>query len=134
MSNRSSTTTETKPDLLNKSEQFFFDNAGYSYDPKTETQEQGRERCARALARAEAWALENDYSFEWSVDPFSNSSDFRDDCPPYALWECAMRDEKGRLVQSIGGVDFGLGEPWGDPYRRVSEAELALEQFAEVEL
>lgn len=27
---------------MNKQEQFFYDHAGYSYDPKTETPEQGR--------------------------------------------------------------------------------------------
>ena len=32
---------------------FFYENAGYSYDPKTETPEQGRIRCARDLADAE---------------------------------------------------------------------------------
>ena len=34
---------------MTKQEQFFYDHAGWSYDPKTETPEQGRERCAKDL-------------------------------------------------------------------------------------
>jgi hypothetical protein len=42
-----------------------------------------------------------------------------------------MRDKAGKVVQSLGGVDFGRdGDPWGQPYARVVEAELALEQRA----
>ena len=33
--------------------EFFFTHAGYSYDPKTETPEQGRAKCAQRLAEAE---------------------------------------------------------------------------------
>lgn len=54
---------------LTKLEQFFYDNAGgFSYDPKTETAEQGRERGACLLARAAVHALENNWSVEWSAD------------------------------------------------------------------
>jgi hypothetical protein len=48
----------------------------------------------------------------------------------YKQWVCCMFDENGELVQSLGGVDFGRDvEPWGPPYRRVVEAELALEEM-----
>jgi len=31
---------------------FFLKHAGYSYNPQTETKEQGRRRCAKALVQA----------------------------------------------------------------------------------
>lgn len=112
-------------------EQFFYEQAGYSYDPKGETQEQGKRRCAQLMAYAERRASADGYSYEWSVDPYITSSDFCDDPEPWALWTCLMRDEEGKVVKSLGGIDFGRdGEPWGDPYRRVVEAELAMEYYA----
>lgn len=112
---------------MNKSEQFFFDNASFSYDPKTETQEQGRERCAKLLARAEQFALENDFSYEWMQDEIT-SEDHSDDEPFYPLWVCVMRDSEGNIIDSLSAIDFGEGgEPWGNNYRRIVEAELALD-------
>ena len=112
--------------------QFFHEHAGYSYRPDTETKAQGRARCARAMARAEREARDAGLSFEWGVDPYSDSSDWCDDDPPWALWTCTARDATGRVVASLCAIDFGRdGEPWGDPYRRVVEAELALEALAE---
>ena len=32
---------------MTNAEQFFFDNAGFSYDPKTESERTGRLRCAQ---------------------------------------------------------------------------------------
>ena len=32
---------------------FFLRNAGFGYDPKTETKQQGKSRCARELAKRE---------------------------------------------------------------------------------
>lgn len=112
---------------------FFTAKAGSSYDPKKETEAQGRARGARQLAAAEAWALGQNYSFTWEVDDSADSSDFSDEKPAWHLWVCTMRDQHGHPVQSLGGVDFGRdGEPWGDDYRRVVEAELALEQMQTV--
>jgi len=108
-------------------EQFFYEHAGYSYDLKTETPEQGRARCAASLAQAEKEARERGFSFEWSIDQTTDSSDFSDE-EPRALWECLCRDENGVAVGSLSGIDFGRdGQPWGDPYRRVVEAEVASE-------
>ena len=106
---------------------FFLKHAGYSYDPKAETASQGRIRCAQSLARAEFTARELGYSFEWSVDD-TDSSEWSDETPAWAQWVCVMRDQNGKIESSLGGVDFGRdGDPWGNPYRRVVEAELALE-------
>jgi hypothetical protein len=42
-----------------------------------------------------------------------------------------MVDEDGKIVQSLCFIDFGRdGSPWGDSYKRVVEAELALEQIS----
>lgn len=107
---------------------FFLTHAGYSYNPQTETPMQGRRRCARALAWAEMRARDVGASFEWSIDPDVDSSEWSDEEPPYAQWQCIARDASGVVFASLHGIDFGRGkEPWGDPYRRVVEAELASE-------
>lgn len=108
-------------------EQFFYDHAGYSYDPKRETPEQGRRKCARLLARAERKGSEAGLSFEWQHDDIT-SDEFKSSGSPWRLWACVCRSVDGEILSSLGGIDFGRdGEPWGDTYRRVIEAELALE-------
>jgi hypothetical protein len=117
--------------------QFFLKHAGYSYDPKTETAQQGRRRCARLLAKAEKYGEDEGFSFQWDIDPHTTSADWiqagRDGgkgCRPWSTWVCGVRNGEGVLVGSLSGIDFGRnGEPWGDPYRRVVEAELILEEM-----
>lgn len=116
---------------------FFLKHACYSYDPKVETPNHGRRRCARALADAEARAREEGYTFEWETDLHCTSADWiergRDGGPdrdPWTTWACVVRDDQGNVCGALSGVDFGRGgDPWGEPYRRVVEAELASEQF-----
>lgn len=110
-----------KTDTLTLDQQFFHDNAGFSYDPRTETPEQGRIRGAIALAEAERVARNSGCFYEWDVDP---------DCDDtlYPLYSCVMRDADHKLVGCLGGINFGPeGSPCGDPYKRVVEAELACE-------
>ena len=108
--------------------EFFRQHAGYSYDSKTQTPEQGRDECARRLANAYSAAQEAGCSWEWDIDPDITSSDWCDDDPPWQTWCCIMRDGGGAVVGSLGGVDFGRdADPWGDPYRIVVEAQLATE-------
>ena len=126
--------------------QFFLKHAGYSDDPQTETRMQGRVRGARALARAEREARDAGLSFQWGVDDTA-SSDWLDDnqdggknCNPWRTWYCCAYAEvpvintgyyglkRPAPLASLSGIDFGRdGEPWGSPYKRVVEAELALE-------
>jgi hypothetical protein len=109
---------------------FFMEHAGFSYRPGQETEYQGRYRCARALAAAERKARDAGFSWTGEVDEI-DSSEWSDEEPPYRQWLCIMRDAEGKVRGSLGGVDFGRdGEPWGDSYRRVVEAELAVEHFA----
>lgn len=121
---------------MTKVERFFYDNAGYSYNPATETPEQGQEKSAILLAGAERWAQEAGYDFIWDIDPYASSADWIDDnedggkyYDPWQVWFCSMVDEKGKTVQSLHAIDFGRdGQPWGNSYRRVVEAELAAEE------
>lgn len=108
---------------------FFLKHAGFSYDPKTESKAQGRRKCAKQLANAETFADAAGWSFEWSIDPYVTSEDF--DIEAYEQWQLVARDIDGNVIASLHGIDFGPGaEPWGDPYRRVVQAELALEAIA----
>lgn len=120
-------TTISNPDPVG----FFYQHAGYSYNPATETPEQGRRKCARALARAERAGSDAGLGFRWSIDPDTDSSDWNDDPEPWAQWVCECVDADGETVACLGGIDFGRdGEPWGDPYQRVVEAELAAEALS----
>lgn len=110
---------------------FFYAHAGYSYRPDTETPSQGRRRCARELARAERLGSAAGLSFTWSYDPDIDSSDFDDSADPWPLWQCECFNEDGGMAAYLGGIDLGRdGIPHGDPYRRVVEAELAMEALA----
>lgn len=112
--------------------QFFKANAGYSYDPKTQTPEEGQRCCAEALADAEAFARTAGLSFEWREDDQTDES-FRNTDDPYNLWVCVCHDEEGGHLTSCGGIDLGRdGKPWADKYRRVMEAELALEAMTNI--
>ena len=117
-----------RPTGLSAAERFFWDNAGYSWDRAFESAAQDRERCARNLAAAEGIAREAGYTFEWDVSDI-DSSDFSDEVPAWPLYDCLMRDVRGRVVQSLSGCDFGkdASGPYGD-YRRVIEAELAAQE------
>lgn len=118
---------------------FFCEHAGYSYDPRTETKEEGRHRCAQTLAQAEEWARDNDITFAWGVDGDSRGEGVE--------WTCAAFTDDGRVVASLCGIDLGDSSPFNysaghlgaptwtggrHPYCRVIEAELALEAFCDV--
>lgn len=89
---------------------FFYDHAGYSYDPKVETAAAaGRLRCATALAGAERAARGAVY-FDWGWESEVEGE--------YCV---ARLDETGETT-SLGGIQGA-----DDNYRRVVQAELALE-------
>lgn len=105
---------------------YFMEWAGTSWKPP-QTKAQGCYQGARRLAAAERWARDAGLTFEWDLDGYT-SAEWCDDSHPWPTWRCVARDASGTVVASLMGVDFGReGEPWGDPYRRVVEAELALE-------
>ncbi len=115
------------PPDFSADEVFFFLHAAYSHAPR-ESPRTGLIRCARQYANAERIGRNAGYSFQWSIDPENDSSDFSDEMPAWKLWQCVARDGTGAARGSLGGIDFGRdGEPWGDHYRRCVEAELLLE-------
>lgn len=123
--------------MMTKAAKFFYDNAGFAYDPKVETEEQGHERCAKMLAEAEALASAEGCWFDWQYDHDGciGCDCGSDDCacstgePHEVLW-CAMREgtEPGLVLASLGSICNPTRE-----YRRVVEAELALEAMATLE-
>lgn len=98
---------------------FFYAHAGYSYQPATETQEEGRRRCAEKLAAAERAFLADadaefyteDSSIPWDGDCEQGGTHLLD----------AVLTISGDVVQSLGCIDCNGPS---DPYIRVVRAEL----------
>jgi len=120
-----------------KAAAFFYKHTGYSYDPKTETADEGRARCAVALATAENIANNHGVWFEWSPDDCTNRT-FTDEGEEYQLWQCAaychdINDgAPPHLLASLGGIDLGPDGHARTPYHRVIEAELAAESLSQL--
>ena len=102
---------------MTPAEQFFFDNAGYSYDPGAETPEQGRTRCAQRLAAAEEEADRCGWWVEWIDDGEEDGAQ---------RWCALLRDSGSAVLGSLGGIDVCDG-----PYARVVAAELAADELQE---
>lgn len=114
---------------MTKQEKFFYDHAGYSYDTKTETPEQGKRRCARAMAKAEDYAAAQDWGYSWEPDQDGcigcECQSPECDCFTGASHEtlvCLLRTVDGEVLASLGGICGATPS-----YSRVVEAELALE-------
>ena len=114
---------------MTKAQDFFYANAGYSYPSGTPATDRAKFRAAHAadLASAEAQASSDGASFVWRVDEHADRSGIEHASP---LWVCVMYSQDGKVLASLGSVDFGAGnDPWGQSYRRVVEAELAVAAF-----
>jgi hypothetical protein len=113
---------------------FFLKHSGYSTPP-------GKAACALALARAEHVAREiADAQYEWQddfdrpiedlIDPsvFRSDDEFKAYCDKYRddVTGCVLRDANGEVRASLCGI---IGAD--SAYRRVVEAELALEAYAQ---
>lgn len=111
---------------------FFYENAGFSYHPATETEDEGKRRCAQEMADAEREAKERDLRFTWEIDPCTTSADWSDKKPAYEQWICLCSDGQfGETLACCGGIDLGRnGHPDTSDYTRVMQAELALEAIA----
>lgn len=122
--------TKRKPKTAPRQEaaDFFYQHAGWGYDPAKETSDQGRRRNAERLALAERWLSEQPgHQIEWTEDTDADLSWCQKN-------ERSNRTQYGCIVtvgddkRSLWGIDFGQnGHPSGDPYARVVVAELALE-------
>lgn len=117
---------------------FFARFAGYSYDPKTQTPEEGRKESARRLADVETLYLDAvrcaDVGIEWENDP-EGFADFSADVraghrnrknKPQQIERAVIwhRDEAGTIhyLASLCGIEDATPS-----YRRVIRAELAME-------
>lgn len=114
---------------------FFFHNAGFAYDPKTETKLQGRWRCARELAAAEARANVEGITFRWAYDaePCNGCDCGSDDCAcatgaEHETLGCIAETEQHKHLASLWGICGAT-----NAYRRVVEAELAAEALIELD-
>lgn len=125
---------------LTPQERFFYTHAGYSYNPPTETKEQGRIRCAIALARAETEGLAAGLEAVWEADYDPDTSWLTDEDRPHASFQVChvyhnideARYRSVRPLTSLWGIHEDDRYPC-EPYRRVVRAELfaeALEKLA----
>ncbi len=109
---------------------FFLKHGGSSYTPATETRRQGRIRSAKTYAQAEQDARRFGLTFAWAEDWEADDSwmtpeDRREN--PLPAESCVCRDPSGHVRAGLHGI-FGATPE----YRRVIEAELALEALASV--
>lgn len=102
--------------MSRKDFQFFFREAGYVVGE--------RAKGAIALARAESYAAERGWSFDWPEDNDADWSwmDKREKERPHEVYACVLRDADGRAIESL----WSIFDP-DDAYIRVIQAELALE-------
>lgn len=128
MANRHDHNKMVNPFTVGSAEHFFWEAAGYSYNPDVQSAQEGRADCARLLANAERQASAAGVSFRWEESDETDGS-FRRTRVPYRLWDCRAYDMHGKVVGFLGACDFGPppASPWSDPYRRVVEAEVAAE-------
>ena len=113
---------------MTKLEQFFFDNAGVGWNPQTETKQEGQARGAAELAKAMHYALDKGWTFEWGAD------DQRCNCGKkncgHTVEYCQLEDASNgnHILGSLSGICGATAA-----YRRVVEAELALEAMHRAE-
>jgi len=123
---------KARKERFNRDVAFFREQAGYSYDPKTETPGQGRQRCAEQLAQAKEWAFNHGWRYYWFADPdgcIGGDCGEMETCnhpcchgTEHTVLCCQLWSAEHKLLASLGSIC----EPDAN-YKRVVEAELALE-------
>lgn len=113
---------------------FFYEHAGYASSPG-ETKHTAKLRNAKALADAEEYAQEHDWTYEWEEDRFgADTLGEGDDPEEIEVLTVVLKDEHGDVLASLGGVQFlKRGGHASRDYGRVVEAELALEGMVHYE-
>lgn len=102
---------------------FYYKHAGFSYDPKTQTADEGRAECAFELARAALISSQRGWVVTWEPEPDPNSCAFDDDDDNTTeYFGCILRDSKSHVLASL----WCIGDPEAN-YCQVVQAELALE-------
>lgn len=105
---------------LKRAYDFFKEHAGYVVGRRAEG--------SLALARAEAIASSLGWSVDWEIDEEEYQLGDEED-EPSEVFVAVLRDEDGESMEVLGGI--------ADPtrqYRRIVEAELALEALARKKL
>jgi hypothetical protein len=110
---------------LTAAEEFYYEHAGWSFDPALETSGSGRTRNAILLAQAAEWLAESDAEVHWMPDDDQEAA--RGDGEEGTLWVAVLYNGGQHVLASLGGVGFSSGAPWGAPHAKVVEAELAVE-------
>lgn len=107
---------------------FFYQHGSKSHVPTSNTSKLDQWWSnAEQLANARARAADLGYTFTWEEDETTNR-EHTDEGPEYALFVCLFRDQQGKVIGSLCGIDLGPdGNPFAAPYARVVEAELVLE-------
>jgi hypothetical protein len=114
-------TTKNAPRLLSAF-RFFRENAGYCVGQAA--------LGAWSLTKAEQYARRNDWEFSWEEDfePDLSWMDDEESAQYHEVYGCVCRDVDGNVLADL----WGIVDP-DSSYRRVVEAELALEAQFEVE-
>jgi hypothetical protein len=109
---------------------FFAEHAGWSYDPKTETADEGKQRGARESAAAEMLLREQGWivtwSDDWSIGDHAQEFDCYEDGGPETCETALLTDSHGAVLGGLSCIDDA-----DENYRRVIAAELAGEAAAE---
>lgn len=108
---------------MTRLEQFFYDHAGYGYDPETETPEHAQQDHAVQLAAALHYAIDHLWHFEWAPDRDEPCNCGERNCG-HTVEYCQLWGGY-RVLASLSAICGAT-----DDYRRVVEAELALEARA----
>lgn len=111
---------------IEQATEFFYRYAGWSYDPRIETPEQGRRAGARALAEAEQLADARGWTTwwdeDWEVNHAKECPEMYADGGPETCERAMLCDSAGQILATLSCIDDADGN-----YRRVVAAELALE-------
>jgi hypothetical protein len=130
-------TRSSRAKKLTQREKMFYENVHLLRGNTPAEQKRNRYEDARALTRAEQWADDSGYTFEWTEDP--HGLDTLGDIDPKDVSEIlqvVMKDADGNVVASLGGIVIPKGwttrqaQNEGD----VHAAHLALEAMGEREL
>jgi hypothetical protein len=138
--------TEPKPvmpsvtdlSLNYKAVAFFYEHAAFSYDPATETADEGKMNCAMSYALAEAFGKKHNVVFDWDIDYDAMNWEFNSEYKEYTHYMCEMKVWDEALEQyvyadGLGGIMFADKEtnaPEEQDYARVIQAELIHQYYS----
>lgn len=113
------------PEGLTEAQAFFYANAGFCVEAGESTQE-AMIRCAKELAKAEAWAQEMGVKYLWEDDDqpaevYNEKTGEYDELPAVVC----IAKLHGEVIASLCGITESDSAKEAQNYRRIVEAELA---------